>query len=279
MITLAQLATEFLDRESLKQNTLRSYETTLLPLLERYGRSPVQTLTRSVLEDYLNGLSHLADSTYNRHQSILQALLNFAVEQGYLSYNPIAHLKRRKTDLNATNQPQTLEIHYLTTEKLQLLYGLLEPNSRLHTLILLLHRTGATVTEILSLDLEQINFSDRIFPVINKSQKQRWCSYDEEVAEVLANYLRLYRHSGHPALLTAQHPFSKTVSRLSYRTAYQDWKNLIAQMPALQHYRLQDLRHTFAMERIDLLGIEALHDLMGHESLQTTMQYRRLCRN
>ncbi len=273
MITLANLAAEFLDRASLKQNTLRSYEATLLPLLERYGRSPIQALTRSVLEDYLNSLSHLACSTYNRHQSIIQALFNFAVERGYLHYNPIAHLKRRKSALKDVNREPKQTVRYLNSEDLRLLYDLLEPNSRLHTLILLLHRTGATVTELLALDLEQMNLSDRIFPVMNKSQQQRWCSYDVAVAEVLANYLRLYRHSGHPALFTAQQPFSKAVSRLSYRTAYQDWKNVIIKIPKLQHFRLQDLRHTFAMERIELMGIEALGDLMGHESLQTTMRY------
>ncbi|MEB3309573.1 MAG: tyrosine-type recombinase/integrase [Snowella sp.] len=270
IITLAKVATEFLDRETLKQNTLRSYEATLLPLLERYGRSPIQSLTRPVLEDYLSSLNHLSWSTYNRHQSIIQALFTFAVDRGYLHYSPIAHLKRRKSD---KNQQSSIKISYLTPDNLKLLYDLLEPNSRLHTLILLLHRTGATVTEILALDLEQMNLRDRVFPVFNKSQKQRWCSYDEAVADVLANYLRLYRHSGHPALFTAQQPFSKVISRLSYRAAYQDWKDIIIQSPTLQNFRLQDLRHTFAMERIGAIGIEALKDLMGHESLQTTMQY------
>lgn len=44
--TLATLTITFLERTGLSKSTVRSYESTLLPLLQQYGRSPVDTLTR-----------------------------------------------------------------------------------------------------------------------------------------------------------------------------------------------------------------------------------------
>ncbi len=275
-ISLASLAVQFLERPGLSQNTIRSYESTLMPLLQQHGRAPIDLLTRQQLEQYLNSLTHLSYTTHNRHQATLQSLLNFAVEQGYLSANPLPKLKRRKPDREKGERGSDEIVRYLTPEQLKLLYSLVERNSRLHTLILLLHRTGARIAEVLAQDLEQIDLSNRKFLVVGKGNKQRWCFYGEDLAQVLEKYIRLYRHSGHPALFTARQPLTKEVTRLSYRSAYRDWSELISKSPALQGCRLHDLRHTFATERVGLMGIEELRALMGHENIQTTLRYQKV---
>lgn len=93
---------------------------------------------------------------------------------------------------------------------------------------------------------------------------------------LLNRYCRYHRHREHPALFTAQQPMTKVVSRLNYQTVYQDWKHLIQEIPELQGIRLHDLRHTFATERVGLMGIEELRALMGHESIQTTLRYQKV---
>lgn len=40
--------------------------------------------------------------------------------------------------------------------------------------------------------------------------------------------------------------------------------------------RLHDLRHTFATERVGLMGIEELRALMGHSHIQTTLKYQKV---
>jgi integrase/recombinase XerD len=69
------------------------------------------------------------------------------------------------------------------------------------------------------------------------------------------------KHSNNPALFTAQQPFTLEVSRLSYRMAHQDWTDLITQESKLKGSRIHDLRHTFATERVGLMGIEELRAL------------------
>jgi integrase/recombinase XerD len=65
-IALAGLAIQFLERQGLSQKTIRSYESTLMPLLQQYGRKPVDLLTRQEFEEYLNGLTRLSYTTHNR---------------------------------------------------------------------------------------------------------------------------------------------------------------------------------------------------------------------
>ncbi|ACK73971.1 integrase family protein (plasmid) [Gloeothece citriformis PCC 7424] len=281
-ITLASLVTQFLERPQLSQNTIRSYESTLMPLLQQLGSVKVDLLTRQQLIEYLSGLTHLSYTTYNRHQAILQSLLNFAVEQGFLTSNPLSGLKSRKPDREKGEHSSDEPIRYLNPEQIAVLYRLLKENSykpqiyRLQTLVTLLHRTGARIAEILALDLEEIDLKNRRFQVIGKGNKQRWCFYSDDVAKILEIYLKHYRYTEHSALFTAQQPLSKEVSRLSYRTAYRDWSNLIAKSPVLKGFRLHDLRHTFATERVGLMGIEELRALMGHENIQTTLRYQKV---
>lgn len=275
-ITLAGLAIQFLERTELSQNTIRSYESTLLPLLQKHGQRAIAALTRSELEQYLNSLTHLSYTTHNRHQAILVALFNFAVEQEYLSANPLTKLKRRKPNREKGEHGSDEVIRYLTPEQLQLFYSLAEKNSRLHTLILLLHQTGARIAEALALDYNQIDYDKRKFQVLGKGNKKRWCFYGDDLAQVLEKYNRHYRHAVHPALFTAQQPRTREVTRLSYRTAYRDWKSLTDKSPQLEGFRLHDLRHTFATERVGLMGIEELRALMGHESIQTTLRYQKV---
>ncbi len=53
---------------------------------------------------------------------------------------------------------------------------------------------------------------------------------------------------------------------------YTYWQKCTQTEPLLQGVRIHDLRHTFATERVGLMGIEELRALMGHENIQTTLR-------
>jgi integrase/recombinase XerD len=276
-LTLATVATEFLDRPGLNHQTQKSYELTLMPLLQEYGRLPIEILGRTALEEYLNGLHHLAYTTHHRHQAIIQALLNFAVERGYIKVNPIAHLRRRKPDANKGEHDSDRIIRYLTTTQIEQLDTAVAPDCRLHTLVRLLYRSGARIAELLALNLEDLDLQQRSFQVVGKGNKTRWCFYSEDIDLLLDKYLKYYRHQGQePALWTAQHRLNQTIVRLSYASVHQRWRELLAPFPLLNGIRLHDLRHTFATERVGLIGLEELRALMGHQNIQTTLRYQKV---
>lgn len=275
-IPLAMVATQFLDRPGLAQKTVKSYEHTLMPLLQEYGSWPIEICDRQILTEYLDSLSHLAYTTHHRHQATIQALFNYAVEQQHIKANPIAKLKRRKPDLEKGEHASDQTIRYLTRDQIKLMYRAVETDCRTHTIVRLLHRSGARISEVLALDLDTVDLEQQKFQVIGKGNKQRWCFYSDDAAQLLSQYLKLYRHPRSPALFTAQQPIAGSISRLSYRTVHQNWRQLIADIAELEGARLHDLRHTFATERVGLMGIEELRALMGHESIMTTLRYQKV---
>jgi integrase/recombinase XerD len=276
MITLAALATAFLERPGLAQSTLRSYQSTLIPLLSEYGRWSVEIINRQVLWEYLNRLIDVSYTTHHRHQAVITALFNFAVDMGYLKSNPMAGLTRRKPNREQGEHATEETVRYLTPNQLSILYHVIKKDARLSALVRLLHSSGARIAEVLALNLEQIDCKARKFQVVGKGNKQRWCFYSEVAQWSLNNYLKYYRYPTHSALFTAQQPKTLVVSRLSYRMAHKSWTSLIGNATELQGVRLHDLRHTFATERVGLMGIEELRALMGHESIQTTLRYQKV---
>lgn len=275
-ITLATVTTEFLERTGLAQSTVQSYELSLMPLLKEYGSYPIEVLSRATLTKYLEGLTDLAYTTHHRHQAILQALFNFAVERGYLKANPIARLHRRKPNPEKGEHHADGVIRYLSPEQIASLYQVVERDGRMKALVCLLHRTGARIAEILSLKLAEINLKERKFQVIGKGNKTRWCFYSEDAATALEKYLKYYRHTESPALFTAKQPVTGKVTPLSYQAAHRDWTKLTKNDPKLQGIRMHDLRHTFATERVGLMGIEELRALMGHTNINTTLRYQKV---
>ena len=275
-IPLAMVATQFLDRPGLAKKTVKSYEHTLMPLLKQYGSWPIEICDRQILTDYLNSLSHLAYTTHHRHQATIQALFNYAVEQQHIKANPIAKLKRRKPDADKGEHSSDETIRYLSADQIKRMYRAVETDCRTHTIVRLLHRSGARISELLALNLDAVDLKQQKFQVIGKGNKQRWCFYSDDAAQLLNTYLKHYRHHRCPALFTAQHPIAGNVGRLSYRTVHQNWRRVIADIPALEGVRLHDLRHTFATERVGLMGIEELRALMGHESIMTTLRYQKV---
>jgi integrase/recombinase XerD len=254
--TLATVATQFLQRPGLAKGTLKAYESTLMPLLTVYGSWPINLLERGDLVEYLQSLTHLAYTTRRKHQATVQALFNFAVEQGYLKANPIARLKQPKPDPKKGEHMSDDTIRYLTESQLKCLYRAVELDIRMTAIISLLHRSGARISEVLQLDLNDVDFKEQRFQVLGKGNKQRWCFFSQDTDTTIAEYIRNGRYSGSTALFTAQQPISLKVSRVSYPRVHQCWQALIAPYPDLEGIKLHDLRHTFATERVGLMELK-----------------------
>lgn len=274
--TLATVATQFLQRSGLAKGTLKAYESTLMPFLRAYGSWPIELLERCEVVDYLQSLTHLAYTTRRKHQATVQALFNFAVEQGYLKANPIVRLKQPKADPQKGEHTSDDSIRYLSEPQLTCLYQAVKLDIRMRAIISLLHRSGARISEVLQLNIDDIDFDEQRFQVLGKGNKQRWCFFSQDTAIALTEYIHDARHPRSTALFTAQQPISLETSRISYRRIHQCWETLITPYPDLNGARLHDLRHTFATERVGLMGIEELRALMGHESIQTTLRYQKV---
>jgi integrase/recombinase XerD len=92
----------------------------------------------------------------------------------------------------------------------------------------LLHRSGCRISELLALNIDDIDLSNCKFQVLGKGNKQRYCYFSSDAASVLSQYIKYERHTNINALFTAQQPVTKITSRISYRTVHESWRELIS---------------------------------------------------
>jgi len=275
-VTLATVTVKFLERTGLAPSTIKTYELTLLNFLAEYGSWPIEIISKQTLIEYLDSLSHLKYTTHHKHQAILQSLFNFAVQQEYIKINPIQGLKQRPPQREKGEHKSDTLIRYLTPDQLNILYTATKDDLRLSAIIHILHRTGCRIGELLALNLSDLDIKNQKFQVLGKGNKQRWCFYSNDAAQSLNKYFQHTRHKNINALFTAQHPVTLKVSRISYHTLHDYWREITNTNPELTGVRIHDLRHTYATERVGLISIEELRSLMGHESIQTTLRYQKV---
>jgi integrase/recombinase XerD len=275
-VTLATVITEFLSRPDLAKSTRRTYELTLKPILVEYGSWAIEIIGKQTLIEYLKSLEDCSYTTHRKYQAILQSLFNFAVEEGYIKFNPISGLKQRQPNPDKGEHKTDSVVRYLTPGQLNILYNSVKCDLRMNAIVHLLHRSGCRISELLALNIDDVDLSEYKFQVVGKGNKQRYCYFSSDAASVLSQYIKYERHTNINALFTAQQPVTKNTSRISYRTVHEYWRELISIYPELVGVRIHDLRHTFATERVGLMGIEELRALMGHENIQTTLRYQKV---
>ncbi|MDI5975829.1 site-specific integrase [Amycolatopsis magusensis] len=149
MLTLAEAAEDFLARDTLDAQTVRSYGQTLRRLRSTLGdQLPLATLTADQLTRVCTtAWGESAAKTWNRHRS---ALRSFAAWAGM--HDIAAGLERRAETRQRTPPMAPAELEALWSGDQPL---------RERTLWRLLHESGAGVRTVLSLDIEHLDLDDR----------------------------------------------------------------------------------------------------------------------
>lgn len=137
----------------------------------------------------------------------------------------------------------------------------------------LLYATGARVSELVGLDIQDIDFSRNLIRVTGKGSKQRMMPFGAPAREALERWIRVGRKqyanekSGDALLLTSRG------SRVGVRQIYGLVSRLLAETPsgaAGPH----SLRHSAATHLLDGgADLRAVQELLGHASLGTTQIY------
>ena len=239
-------------------------------LVTLLGRMPrLDQITTDALREYLNYLQlerGYKSTTLARVISSMKHFFDFAVEREVIEKSPAARLRTPK-------QPQRLPI-YLTSQELGRLLaspkaddpGGLRDRAILSTLAF----TGMRLSEIVGINLSDVDLINRAVRVLGKGDKERIIPLNDVVTRAINDYLNVRLLSDSPALF-----LSRSGRRLTGRAV-----EYIVRKYALQSGVFKEgisphkLRHTFATllhaNEVDLIEIKSL---MGHANIASTQIY------
>jgi tyrosine recombinase XerC len=261
--------------------TVRNYTTDLsdfFQFLKGKEISLLEDVDRHVLRDYLSYLvgRGIVKASIARKLSAIRSFYRYLVREGILKTNPIERASSPKLDKRLPS--------FLTLDEVERLLNapdLSTPQGqRDRALLELLYASGLRVSELVSLDLNQINLDTSEIRVWGKGSKERVVLMGKPATEALRNYLEQSR----PKLLGKKKTNAIFLNRYGQRLPERSVQRILADYAAKagieKRVHPHILRHTFATHLLDGgADLRVVQELLGHARLSSTQIYTHVTKS
>ena len=267
----------------LSPNTLAAYRNDLTQFVEflqsrdsslqgdgSWKRIGTEALTAFVLDLHERGYS---DKTKTRKVASAKAFFGFLLEEGVVDKNPMEDFSSPSA---GESLPETLSV-----EEVEALLSVGEGDTpmslRDRAIIEVMYATGVRVSELVSLDIDDVDLDESFVRCMGKGSKERIIPLHDEAVGTVSEYLE----DGRPSLAGDAAGRALFVSRKGGRLTRQAlWLILKGRAQAAGIERKitpHTLRHSFATHL--LIGgapLRHVQELLGHASITTTQVYTHL---
>ncbi len=248
--------------EGCSEKSTGYYRKTLEKALDTIDK-PVLGITTDDLRSYLAEYQKQHGSskvTIDNIRRIISSFFAWLEEEDHILKSPARRIHKIKTDkvIKDTYTDEELEVMRDATT-----------NGRDLALIDLLSSTGMRVGELVKLNRTDIDFSERECVVFGKGNKERLVYFDARTKLHLSQYLADRTDDEEALFVSLKLPYS----RLSINGVESRLKK-IGDVAGISKVHPHKFRRTMATTAIDKgMPVEQLQKLLGHERIDTTMQY------
>lgn len=265
----------------LAQNTLESYGRDLRQFqsyLSNSHKDLVKDSNRSTILEYLNNLQTRgrAVSTISRNLAAIKSFYQYLVRERYLEKDPAANVESPKLEKKL---PKILSISEV--EEL-----LKQPNTSMpagvrdKAMLELLYATGIRVSELISLNISDVNLDMGYIKCFGKGAKERIVPLGSIAAKCVQDYLakgrlKLVRTYEESALFVNHHG-----NRLTRQGFWKIIKKYAQEANINKDITPHTLRHSFATHLLENgADLRSVQEMLGHADISTTQIYTHVTRN
>lgn len=236
----------------------------------------VRQINRIGVRHYLGMLAEagLAMSSITRKLASLKAFFKYHVRVGTLNVNPVALVKSPKTDKKLPT--------VLSEEEIARLIDDMSGDDafvpvRDRAILELFYSTGIRLSELLNLNYGDVNFNGLTIRVFGKGAKERIVPFGKKAAQALQQYLKVRRSEFGRVNLEDALFISRRKRRMARPTVQKMVTRMLKSVSHQKHLSPHVLRHSFASHLLDRgADLNAVKDLLGHNSLSTTQLYTHI---
>jgi len=259
-------------------NKVRGAEKGFLPFLLAHNVNALGEVSRQTLRDYMTYLMQLgvARSSIANKLSAIRSFYRYLHRENVVKENPLDRVSSPKLDrrlpivLTSVEITNLLEAPDLSTPAGQRDRAILE----------LLYASGLRVSEIVRLNLGQVDVNMHELRVVGKGNKERAVLMGQPAADAMTRYLA----EGRVSLLGGKREEAFFVNRYGKRLIERRIQKIIDQYAALagipRKVHPHILRHTFTTHMLDGgADLRVVQELLGHASLSTTQIYTHVSKS
>ena len=269
---------EFLDYLSLErglsENPISAYERDLSPFCEflKHKESSLDKADLEAVREYLKARKkeEWAATSMRRFHSSLRMWGTFKIERGEWNSNPFKLLETPKVEKRL---PKGLSLEEIN--KILELPKLLNPlGARDRAMIELLFAAGLRVTELLNLNINDVDLKIGYVRCFGKGSKERMVP----IGSLCIKYMEHYLQTGRPSLGNEKSARALFLNNRGERITRQGfWKILRAYAKAAgieREISPHHLRHSFATQLLEHgADLRSVQELLGHADISTTQIY------
>jgi integrase/recombinase XerC len=280
---LTDLITRFLRYLEIEKNvsthTLINYWNDLRQLKEFLTKERIEKIEEITYQQVRKFLAYLrergvAKSTLTRKLATLRSFFNFLFQEGRIKTNPAKYVTNPKLEKRLPVFLEVEEIFNLLAEieKDQQFKG-----RRNLAILEVLYSSGIRVSELIGLNLSDIDLIGGVIKVLGKGRKERIVPIGQKAIEAIEKYLAMRNQVANKNPEEKALFLNKFGGRLSGRAI----RNIINQYCRLisLHKKISPhtLRHSFATHLLNAgCDLRSVQELLGHRNLSTTQIYTHL---
>lgn len=255
-------------------NTVNSYISDINIFLEylHIQKLNYKDVNHEVIRSYLKYLDEkkYKNSSINRILSSLNDYYNYLTKCKVTKYNYFEDINRPRKEKRLPN--------FINYSEYMSLLAIVEKEEneflKARNLLLLeiLFDTGLRVSEVVNIEINNINKKEQSIKVLGKGNKERIVYYGDYAKNYLEDYLNLRRNIN---IVDKEYLFlNKNYTRLTRRGVEYLISDISKKALLRQKISPHTLRHSFATEMLNNgCDIRSVQELLGHKSLSTTGIY------
>jgi tyrosine recombinase XerC len=212
-------------------------------------------------------------STIGRKLAAMRSFFQYCVKRKWIDDNPARVVSPPKQDKHVPS--------FLSEDEMKAFLDLPHSDKALdlrdRAMLELLYATGTRVSELVGINVEDVNFEDRLIRVRGKGKKERIIPFGSKAEESLRAYLSARSSIAKGQIDEVPLFLNYRGKKLSSRSVERTVDKYIQRSAIRRKISPHSLRHSFASH---LLGrgadLRVIQELLGHESLATTQKYTHL---
>lgn len=285
MLTLNNLLDKWLSLLAIQHyrpKTLQTYKQSLQPFLRFLNEEniyQINTICKQHISDYLAkrlDKDNISKNTAQHELTVLRQFFKWLIKEKLIDTNPIQTQKIKRT---ARALPTLLDVDIL-----QHLLEQSAPNEarqqalwqRDKAMLELLYGSGLRVSELVGLNLSDIDKTQKMLRILGKGNKIRLVPLGEKAWQALQDYLPVRQNWLNNALQSAIF-ISKNKQRLTARSVELRVKHHAKRANIDYDLYPHLLRHCFASHILASSGdLRGVQELLGHKNISTTQIYTQL---
>lgn len=246
--------------EGCSNKTIKYYKTTIEKAIVVIGKDVRQISTEDLRQYLTVQQQHSSRVTIDNIRRILSSFFSWLEDEDYIVKSPVRRIHRVKTStiIKETYSDEALETMRDNCTELRDL-----------AIIDMLASTGMRVGEMVLLNRDDIDFNERECVVFGKGDKERLVYFDARTKIHLQNYLTSRKDTNPALFVSLRAPYNR-LQIGGVETRLREMGRQLGIVKVHPH----KFRRTLATMAIDKgMPIEQLQHLLGHQKIDTTLQY------